>query len=487
MEYEVIICFETHVELNTQSKLFCTCPIEWGASPNSLICPVCSGQPGALPVLNQKAVAYCVRAGLALNCQVNLHTRFARKNYFYPDLPKGYQISQYDTPFCENGYLEISDSDGRPYPVGIRRIHLEEDAGKLVHSTSSLGGSEFSYVDYNRSGVPLLEIVGDHKRNPIRSVTQARIYLEKLRQTLRYLDISECTIEKGQFRCDVNVSLRPKGAQIFGNRTEIKNMASFKAIIDALEYEIQRQTEILDNGGVIFQETRLFDEQARVTAPMRLKEDAPDYRYFPDPDLLEVALDEQFIQDIRTTLPELPDQRLRHLIDQYKLSQNDALLLTKDRDLSDYFNACLSQCQDIKKLVRWIANDLFKLLNESGRTIKSCPITPEQFARFINLITAGQLTESIAREVLAEMARTGQDAQAIIESQGLQVVGDTEVLVQIIGQVITAQPATVAKIKTGKTEAINFLVGQVMRATKGKADPQLVLKLIQEQVREVPE
>lgn len=487
MEYEVIICFETHVELNTQSKLFCACPIVYGARPNSLICPVCSGQPGALPVLNQKAVAYCVRAGLALNCQINLQTRFARKNYFYPDLPKGYQISQFDTPFCENGFLEIPDEEGRPYPVGIRRIHLEEDAGKLVHSTSSLGGSEFSYVDYNRSGVPLLEIVGDHKHNPIRSVAQARVYLEKLRQTLRYLDISECTIEKGQFRCDVNVSLRPKGAQIFGNRTEIKNMASFKAIIDALEFEIQRQAEILDHGGVIFQETRMFDEQARVTSAMRLKEEAPDYRYFPDPDLLAVELEEQFIRDIRNSLPELPDQRVRNLIDSYQLPQKDALLLTRDRDLSDYFNACVPHCQDVKKLVRWITNDLFKLLNESGATIKTSLIAPENFAGLINLITNGRLTEPLARAVLAEMAQTGRDARSIIDSQGLQVVADTDVLAQVIAQVIRDQPAAIAKIKAGKPEAINFLVGQVMRATKGKADPQQVHKLIHEQVGAFPD
>ena len=279
MDYEVIICFENHVELNTETKLFCNCLTNYGARQNSQICPVCTGQPGALPVLNKKAVEHSIRAGLALNCTISEHCRFARKNYFYPDLPKGYQISQYERPFCENGYLEITGDDGLPYVVGIKRIHLEEDAGKLVHSSDSLKTSDYSLVDYNRSGVPLLEIVADHTLNPLRSIREARIYLEKMRQILKYLEVSDCIIEKGQFRCDVNISIRPEGSQDFGNRAEIKNMASFKAIMDALDYEVERQTKILRSGGEIFQETRLFDEEKKVTVAMRSKEDAPDYRY----------------------------------------------------------------------------------------------------------------------------------------------------------------------------------------------------------------
>ena len=293
MDTEVIICFEVHAELGTQTKLFCGCRNAPGAAPNSHICPVCTGQPGALPVLNRRAVEYCVKAGLAFNCDINTEARFARKNYFYPDLPKGYQISQYERPFCENGFLDIEGDDGRPYPVGIRRIHLEEDAGKLVHSSESFDEADYSLVDFNRASVPLIEIVGDHTRNPLRSVREARAYLEKMRQVLRYIGVSECNMEQGQFRCDVNVSIRPEGSTEYGNRSEIKNMASFRFVTEALEYEIDRQFELLRSGKPVIQETRLFDEECRVTLPMRSKEDAPDYRYFPDPDLVQIDLDRE--------------------------------------------------------------------------------------------------------------------------------------------------------------------------------------------------
>ena len=337
MDYDLIICFETHVELNTRTKLFCDCAVSYDSPPNSRICPVCTGQPGALPVLNKKAVEYCICAGLALDCRINRQSRFARKNYFYPDLPKGYQISQYERPFCEDGTFEIMGDDGLPYAVGIKRIHLEEDAGKLVHSSRSMDESEYSLVDYNRSSVPLLEIVTDHERNPMRSVHEARAYLEKLRQTLRYIEISECIIEQGQFRCDVNISIRPRGSQEFGNRAEIKNMASFRFIMNALEFEIERQKEIFEAGGEIPQETRTFDEQKGITLPMRSKEDAPDYRYFPDPDLLEVAIDDRMIQEIRDAMPELPDQKVNRIIEEYGIPKQDALVLTRDRAVSEFF------------------------------------------------------------------------------------------------------------------------------------------------------
>ncbi|MBN1626485.1 MAG: Asp-tRNA(Asn)/Glu-tRNA(Gln) amidotransferase subunit GatB, partial [Deltaproteobacteria bacterium] len=327
MEYEYIICFETHVELNTKTKLFCGCRVSYDAPPNTRICPVCTGQPGALPVLNKKAVEYAVKAGLALNCRINTFSRFARKNYFYPDLPKGYQISQYDLPFCEDGYLEITDDGGMPYRVGIKRIHLEEDAGKLMHSSD--GKEDYSLVDYNRSSVPLLEIVTDHERNPMHSLHEARNYLEKLKQTIKYIEISECMMERGQLRCDVNISIRPKGSKEFGNRAEIKNMSSFRFIMEALEYEIKRQKDLIESGKTVMQETRLFDEQKKITLPMRSKEDAPDYRYFPDPDLMEIKLDEDFISNVEKTMPELPDQQLIRIVDQYEIPSGDAIILTR--------------------------------------------------------------------------------------------------------------------------------------------------------------
>ncbi len=482
MDYEVIICFETHVELSTKTKLFCDCSVEYGANPNRHICPVCTGQPGALPVLNKKAVEYCIRAGLALNCSINKESRFARKNYFYPDLPKGYQISQYDLPFCENGYLEISDENNFTIPVGIKRIHLEEDAGKLLHSLGALDSKSYSYVDYNRSSIPLLEIVGDHTLNPIRSIQQARSYLEKLRQVLRYIEISDCIIEKGQFRCDVNVSIRPKGSQHFGNRTEVKNMSSFKFIMEALEYEIKRQTEILHSGGQVHQETRLFDEDKKITKPMRIKEDAPDYRYFPDPDLIEVEIDSEFIDRIKNSLPELPDHKVNHFIDQYGLSQNDALILTKEKSVSDFFEACLPMCKDVKKLIRWIIKDLFKLLNESSTSLKEAGVSAENFSELINLLSRGEITEEIGRIILKKMFETGEKPEVIIDQKDLKIIRDPFLLEKKLDEVIAKNQEVAARIKEGMTKPIDFLIGQVMRETAGKANPQMIRELIQKKL-----
>ena len=384
MEYEVIICFETHVELKTKTKLFCDCLVDYDSPPNTHICPVCTGQPGALPVLNKKAVEYAVRAGLALDCDINRLSRFARKNYFYPDLPKGYQISQFELPFCENGHLEITGDDGRPYDVGIKRIHLEEDAGKMVHSSGSLEDSKYSIVDYNRSSIPLLEIVADHTRNPLRSANEAMNYLEKLRQTLRYINISDCLMEKGQLRCDVNISIRGRGSDSFGNRVEIKNMSSFRFISHALEYEINRQSSVIDSGGEIHQETRLFDEAKRITIPMRSKEDAPDYRYFPDPDLLEVEIDQEFLQQIEDSMPELPDQKVRRIQENYGIPKKDALIIAKTREVCDYFENCAVNCSDFKKLAAWMIKDLFRALNEKSLSINRCPVPPRDFSRLIS-------------------------------------------------------------------------------------------------------
>jgi len=478
MDFDFIICFETHVELKTQTKLFCQCPVRYDAPPNSQICPVCTGQPGALPVLNKKAVEYAVRAGLALDCSINTKSRFARKNYFYPDLPKGYQISQFELPFCGNGQLEIAGDDGLPYVVGIKRIHLEEDAGKLVHSSDSLDESGYSLVDYNRSSVPLLEIVADHERNPLRSIKEARNYLDKLKQVLTYIEISDCMLEKGQFRCDVNISLRPRGSLEFGNRTEIKNMSSFRFIADALQYEIDRQSDILKTGGKIEQETRLFDEEKKATFPMRSKEDAPDYRYFPDPDLLQVTLGRQFIDEIEKSMPELPDQKVRRMIDQFGIAKSDVLILTKDRKISDFFGDAAPHCTDKKKLAHWIIKELFKLLNETSTSIQECTIEPEDFSHLINLISKGDITEKIGRTVLEVMFNKGGKPSTIIEEKGLKPIQDDGLLKQMLDEVLAQHPEVANQIEQGETKPIDFVIGQIMKKTRGKADPKMVRELI---------
>ncbi len=480
MDYELIICFETHVELNTRSKLFCDCPVKYDAPPNSCTCPVCTGQPGALPVLNRKAVEYIIKAGLALNCTINRHSRFARKNYFYPDLPKGYQISQFELPFCENGYLEITGDDNRPYRVGIKRIHLEEDAGKLVHSSDSFENAQYSLVDYNRSSVPLIEIVTDHETNPMRSLSEARSYLEKLKQILKYIGISDCMMEKGQLRCDVNISLRPKGSNTFGDRSEIKNMSSFRFIAEALEYEIQRQKEILASGEKVVQETRLFDEVKKVTLPMRSKENAPDYRYFPDPDLLEVELDDKFIAGAAEGMPELPDQKLKKIIEKYDIPFNDAIIITRDLETSDYFSECALLCADAKKLSNWIIKELFKLLNEYSINIKECPIKPANLSRLIDLISSGDITETIGKTVIVEMFKSGFSADEIIKAKDLKPLSNDSELEKILDEVFNENPNVIEQIRAGETKPVDFLVGQVMKKTRGKANPVKVREMIEE-------
>jgi aspartyl-tRNA(Asn)/glutamyl-tRNA(Gln) amidotransferase subunit B len=480
VDFEPIISFEIHAELSTKTKLFCRCPIVYGGPPNRSICPVCSGQPGALPVLNKKAVEHCVRAGLALDCAIRPNARFARKNYFYPDLPKGYQISQYELPLCEEGTIEIPGDDGNPYPVGIKRIHLEEDAGKLVHSSKDSEAWDFSLVDYNRSGVPLIEIVADHTRNPVRSVREARAYLGSIKQILEYIGISDCIIEQGQFRCDVNVSLRPRGEKDFGDRVEIKNMASFKFIMDAIEYEIGRQGEILQSGGRITQETRLFDESRRVTAPMRSKEDAPDYRYFPDPDLVPLELDRGFIGAIERSMPELPRKKVNRFTAEYGIPKNEALLLTRDRKVSDYFEQAARSISNRKRLTDWLLKDLFSLLNEVSLPIERCPIVPKDFARVVDLVDAGEVTDRIARTVLKEMFATGRSPEQIIEEKNLKPISDPQVLSRYLDEVVAEHPEAVAKVKEGKKEAVHFLIGQVMRKTGGKAHAGALNRIIGE-------
>ena len=482
MEYDTIIGFETHVELKTKTKLFCDCLVDSEAPPNTHICPVCTGQPGALPVLNKKAVEYAIRAGLALHCTTNRHARFARKNYFYPDLPKGYQISQYERPFCKNGFLEIIDDCDQPYAVGIKRIHLEEDAGKLVHSAASFEESDYSLVDYNRSSVPLLEIVTDHERNPLRSINEARAYLEKLRQILMYIGISDCVIERGQFRCDVNISIRPKGSSEFGNRSEVKNMASVRSIMDALEHEVKRQQGVLQSGKSLPQETRLFDEGKRITLPMRSKEDAPDYRYFPDPDLVELEIDQVFVEKTQETLPELPDQKVNRITEAYGIPKKDVVVLTKDKAVSDFFESCAAYCDDRKRLCNWIIKDLFRLLNEASVSTIECPVSPKDFSVLMNMIAKGEITDQIGRTVLEIMFETRQQPEAIIEERGLRPIQDTELLEKVLDTVVAENSDIAVQIKEGETKPIDFLIGQVMRKTSGKADPKRVRELIQKKL-----
>ncbi len=472
MEFEPVICFEIHAELKTSSKLFCSCAVDPDAAPNTHICPVCTAQPGTLPMLNKKAVEFTIMAGLAFNCKINRRTVFARKNYFYPDLPKGYQISQYELPLCEDGYVEITGDDGRPYKVGIKRIHLEEDAGKLVHQ------EEYSLVDFNRAGVPLIEIVSDHTRNPIRSLREAREYLETVRQTLQYMGVSDCIMEKGQFRCDVNISLRKKGQKEFNERVEIKNMSSFKFIMDALQYEIKRQSELLSANKKIVQETRLFDERKRVTVPMRTKEDAPDYRYFPEPDLVELDISPEFVLQIKSKIPELPAEKVKRFTEKYGIPRSEVLILTKQREVADYFEECARYTSNYKRLSLWIINELFRLLKGSGISIKECPVKPESLSELINLTSEGSITEQIAKSVLEDMFATGKSPSQIIKEKDIKVIQEEDILSQIVEEVISENQQIVEKIKGGKMQPVNFLVGQVMKKTRGQADAKLVREMI---------
>lgn len=476
MDWEIIVCFEVHAELKTATKLFCPCPTEPGAAPNSCICPVCTGQPGSLPVLNRKAVEHAVAAGLALNCRINPESRFARKNYFYPDLPKGYQFSQYEIPICEEGHLEIETIQGARRRIGIKRVHLEEDAGKLMHCSESKKDSPYSLVDFNRSGIPLIEIVGDHQRNPVSSSAEARAYLDALRQLLRDIEASDCAIEKGQFRCDVNVSVRRRGDEGFQPRTEIKNMSSIRFICEAIDYEASRQIRILSEGGTLLQETRRFHEEDRITLPMRGKEDAPDYRYFPDPDLLPLRLDMPFIENVRARLPEFADKRLMQLVERYGLSREEAFLIARERDTFDYFLLASGKCRGHKRLARLIIRDLFALLKTAERDMKSCPLAPEDLAQLSDMVEEGRITSEMAAEILKEMFATGDKPEKIAEIKGLRPFEAD--LNQVISKILAANTEAMDSIRSGKKETVNFLVGQAMRATSGRADAREVRRII---------
>ncbi|AQS59761.1 Asp-tRNA(Asn)/Glu-tRNA(Gln) amidotransferase subunit GatB [Desulforamulus ferrireducens] len=477
-QYEAVIGLEVHVELKTNTKIFCNCTTAFGGEPNHHTCPVCLGLPGTLPVLNKKVVEYAVRAGLALNCEIAGFSKFDRKNYYYPDLPKNYQVSQFDLPIARRGYVEIEVA-GQTKRIGIHHIHMEEDAGKLVHQ-GNIMTTPYSLVDYNRGGMPLIEIVSEPD---IRSPEEARAYVEKLRAIIQYTGVSDCRMEEGSLRCDVNISVRPKGQQEFGTKTEIKNLNSFRALQRAAAYEMERQIKVLESGGKIIQETRTWDEDKGITVSMRSKEEAHDYRYFPDPDLVPVVLDQQWIEFIKDSLPELPDQRRRRYVEQYGLPEYDAGILTLTKEMSDYFEETIGYYDKPKVISNWMMGEMSRLLNLSGTDITACKIKPRQLAELIKLIDQGTISGKIAKVVFEEMFASGKDPATIVQEKGLVQISDEGAIASVVEEVIAANPKSVEDYKAGKEKAIGFLVGQVMKATKGKANPDMVNKLLREKLQ----
>lgn len=474
MEFEPVIGLEVHTQLKTKTKIFCSCSVQFGDSQNTNVCPVCLGMPGSLPVLNKEAVEYTLRMGLAIGCSIQKQSRFARKNYFYPDLPKGYQISQYELPIALNGHINI-DVDGKTKKIGITRIHMEEDAGKLSHSQDR----PVSFVDLNRTGTPLIEIVSEPD---ISSPQEAGAYLRYLHSVVRYLDISDGNMEQGSFRCDANVSIRPKGSSEMGTRTEIKNLNSFKHVEKAIAYEIDRQTEIILEGGQIVQETRLWDPDKNRTFSMRSKEEAHDYRYFPDPDLLPLVISEEWIDKVKSQMPELPEEKKQRFISEYKLPCYDAGILTSSRELADYFEQSLKTYNNPKSLSNWIMGNLLGLLNSKGKTIEESPITAQNLGQLLNLLDKGTISGKIAKTVFDEIAETGKEPQKIIEEKGLVQVSDKTAIKQAVSEILEKNPSQVQDYKNGKTKILGFFVGQIMKKTKGKANPAVVNEVLQEEL-----
>ena len=470
MEFETIIGLEVHAQLKTKSKIFCGCSTAFGAPPNTNTCPVCLGMPGVLPVLNRQVVEYSIRMALATNCRIERVNQFARKNYFYPDLPKGYQISQFELPIARHGWVEI-EAAGQVRRIGLTRIHMEEDAGKLIHDPRE----PVSYVDLNRTGTPLIEIVSEPE---IRSAEEAVAYLKKLHAILRYLDICDGNMEEGSFRCDANISLRPKGQAELGTRTELKNMNSFRNVQRALEFEERRQRDILLEHGKVVQETLLWDADKNITTSMRGKEEAHDYRYFPDPDLIPVVIDEAWIERVRAAMPELPDARQARFVAELGLPAADAEVLTATRELADYFERALALYPQAKKLGNWIMTELLReLKGEDGIDISACAVRPEELAALMNMIEQGTISGKIAKAVFVDMLATGKPAAVVVQEKNLVQMSDTGELVRLIQEIIAANPQQVADYKAGKTKLIGFFVGQLMQKTKGQANPQLANQL----------
>ncbi|HEV2492972.1 MAG TPA: Asp-tRNA(Asn)/Glu-tRNA(Gln) amidotransferase subunit GatB [Terriglobia bacterium] len=476
-KYEAVIGLEVHVQLLTKSKIFCSCSTRFGDPPNSNTCPVCLGLPGALPVLNREAVTMAMKAALALNCTINRQSRFARKNYFYPDLPKGYQISQYDEPLAEDGYLEI-EVGGARRRIGITRVHLEEDAGKSLHEGFP-DSAEKSYIDLNRSGVPLIEIVSEPD---LRTPEESYDYLTRLKTLMLYLEVSDCNMEEGSLRCDANVSVRPAGASEFGVKTEVKNLNSFKFLQKALAYEIERQVEVIEGGGKIEQETRLWDSREQRTYGMRSKEFAHDYRYFPEPDLLPLVISDEWTEEVRRSLPELPRSREERLERQYALPKQDAQLLTASRSMADYFEDVAKRSVEPKLAANWILNDLIFLLQENHKEFAEYPVPPENLAELIALVAKGDISGKMGKDILAEMVRTRKRATEVIAEKGLAQIADPEAIAKVVREIMAANPKQVEQYRAGKTATLGWFVGQVMKATRGQANPQLVQETLKREL-----
>ena len=474
MIFEAVIGVEVHAQLRTNSKMFCGCGTTFGLSANSQTCPVCLGLPGSLPVINRTAVEMAVRAGLALNCMITANNRFARKNYFYPDLPKGYQISQYEDPICQHGWIEIAVGTTAKR-VRIRRAHLEEDAGKNVHGTGTAG----SRVDLNRAGTPLLEIVTEPDMS---SADEVVAYLKGLRDVLMYLDVCDGNMEEGSFRCEPNLSLRPVGQKAFGTKVELKNINSFKYVKDAVEYEIKRQTKVLNEGGKIYQETRLWNIDRGETAVMRSKEEAHDYRYFPDPDLVPLQLNEDWIEGFRSSLPELPAVRARRLITEYGLPEYDAGVITTSKGMADYFETCLKQFNEPKTVSNWVMGELTRELNNSGTDITASPVSPERLVDLLAMVDKGVISLKVARDIFPDLYRSDKTPQQIVQEKGLTQVSDEGALEKMIDEVLSKNQTQVTQFKEGKQQVLGFLVGQVMKVSGGKANPGKVNELLKKKL-----
>jgi len=481
-EYEVVIGLEVHVELATASKIFCSCPTNFGAQPNTQVCPVCLGLPGTLPVLNQQVLALALRAALALECRIAEQTKFDRKNYFYPDLPKAYQISQFDMPLAEKGGVLIDTPEGEKR-IGITRVHLEEDAGKLVHQScdGQIGAAVSSLVDYNRTGVPLIEIVSEPD---MRSAEEAYAYLTALKEILRYTRVSDCNMEEGSLRCDANISVRPKGWQEFGTKAELKNMNSFKHVRDALAYEARRQINLLKEGGSVIQETRLWDAEKGISHSMRSKEEAHDYRYFPEPDLPLIVLSPELIERQRQQIPELPRERRARFMQVYGLNAYDAGVCTMSLELAEYFEAAVKAAKRAtpKSICNWITVELLGKLNAEGKSITDAPVASRQIAMLSDLVESGEISGKIGKQVFAEIYVTGKDPDVIVKEKGLIQISDANMITKMVDEIIQANPGPVAEYRDGKTQTIGFLVGQVMKASNGRANPKLVNQILRERL-----
>lgn len=476
MNLEPVIGLEVHAQLKTKTKIFCACSTQFGKSPNANTCPVCTGMPGMLPVLNKKAVTFALKASVATNCRINKQSRFDRKNYFYPDLPKGYQISQYAMPIAEHGFLNIETEDENSIKIGITRIHMEEDAGKLIHDPERSN----SKVDLNRTGVPLIEIVSEPD---IRSPQQAGAYLRKLHSILKYIDVCDGSMEQGSFRCDANISLRPAGQKAFGTRTELKNLNSFKNVEKAISYEIERQTYRLEEGKPVIQETRLWDPSKNRTNSMRGKEEAHDYRYFPDPDLVPLIVDEKWIRKVEKLMPELPDAKHSRFIKEYQLSEYDAGILTSSIDLADFFEETAAPLKDTKQAANWVMTTFLAMLNTKGISISQSPVTAAGFSKLLNLIEDGKINASAAKTVFEEMAASAKDPKTIVQEKGLEQMSDSSELKAMVQDVIAENPEEASAYRNGKTKLFSFFMGQIMKKTQGKADPKIVTKLLKTQLR----